>query len=302
MASPKSDSFNAMTKFYYTLFNLLALTLIIYTGVDAFYRIVRAQLTQFNVEKIVTDGIPDQKEHRNPPSSHYRVIGERHLLGSLEKAPEPPKAPQIETLEPTSLKVALLGTVAGDQSSSVAVIEETDKRKQGLFKVGDSVKNAIVKVILRGKVVLRVGEKDEILTMEDSSAKKAMTGRGGRTPSPSVPLPEPSSEPEEATIALSRAEVEASLKDVNALLSQVRIRPHFRDGKADGLSIQQIQKDSIFSRLGLINGDIVQGVDDQMIQSPDDIISVYSRLESGSEVSLKINRRGKQKTINYVFE
>ncbi|MCJ7593474.1 MAG: hypothetical protein MUO52_01715, partial [Desulfobacterales bacterium] len=154
-----------MAKFYYTLFNLVALTLIVYTGVDAFYRIVRAEFTLLKADKTVTVGLPDPKEYKNPASSHYRVISERNLFGSLEKAPEPANTPQIETLEPTSLKVALLGTVAGDQKSAVAVIEETDKRKQGLFRVGDSVQNAIVKMILRGKVVLRVGEKDEILTM-----------------------------------------------------------------------------------------------------------------------------------------
>ena len=92
------------------------------------------------------------------------------------------------------------------------------------------------------------------------------------------------------------------MKDVNALLSKVRIRPHFKNGKADGLAVYQIQKDSIFSNLGLRDGDIVQGVDDTAIQSPDDIISVYRKLESGSQLSIKINRRGQEKTLNYVIE
>ena len=284
-----------MAKFYYTLFNLVALTLIVYTGVDAFYRIVRAELTLLKGDKTVTVGLPDPKEYKNPPSSHYRVISERNLFGSLEKAPEPAKTPQIETLEPTSLKVALLGTVAGDQRSAVAVIEETDKRKQGLFRVGDSVQNAIVKMILRGKVVLRVGEKDEILTMAEPSSKKKST-RG-------KPSPQPRPEPEEdKAITISRAEIEKNLKDVNTLLSQARIRPHFKDGKADGLAVYQIQKDSVLSTLGLRDGDIVQGVDDVVIQSPDDIISVYRKLESGSEISIKINRKGQDKTLNYVIE
>ena len=284
-----------MAKFYYTLFNLVALTLIVYTGVDAFYGIVRAEFTLLKGDKTVTVGLPDPKEYKNPPSSHYRVINERNLFGSLEKAPEPAKTSQIETLEPTSLKVALLGTVAGDQKSAVAVIEETDKRKQGLFRVGDSVQNAIVKMILRGKVVLRVGEKDEILTMAEPSSTKTST-RG-------KPSPQPRPEPEEdKAITISRAEIEKNLKDVNTLLSQARIRPHFKDGKADGLAVYQIQKDSVLSTLGLRDGDIVQGVDDVVIQSPDDIISVYRKLESGSDISIKINRKGQDKTLNYVIE
>jgi len=284
-----------MGKLYYTLFNFLALTLIVYTGVDAFYRIVRAEITLLKADTTVTAGLPESRDTMTPPASAYRVIGVRNLFGSVEKAAAPAKTPEIETLEPTTLKVVLLGTVAGDQGSAVAVIEETDKRKQGLFRVGDSVQNAIVKMILRGKVVLRVGERDEILNMAEPSSVRA---RGaGRE------LPQRSEEPaEDQAISVSRAEIENGMKDVNALLSKVRIRPHFKNGKADGLAVYQIQKDSIFSNLGLRDGDIVQGVDDTAIQSPDDIISVYRKLESGSQLSIKINRRGQEKTLNYVIE
>lgn len=284
-----------MAKLYYTLFNLLAFTLIVYAGVDAFYRMVRAELTLLKADKTVSVNLPDPKEYKNPPPGHYGVITERNLFGSLDKAPEPAKTTRIETLEPTTLKVVLLGTVAGDQGSAIAVIEETDKRKQGLFRVGDSVQNAVVKMILRGKVVLRVGEKDEILTMEEPSSSK--TGKGGRA---SLQLP---AEPEaELRMSISRAEIEKNLKDVNALLSQARIRPHFKEGKANGLAVYQIKKDSIFSRLGLRDGDIVEAVDDAAIQSPDDIISLYQKLESGSQLSVRINRRGQEKTLNLVIE
>ncbi|MEJ2723972.1 MAG: type II secretion system protein GspC [Deltaproteobacteria bacterium] len=287
-----------MNKFYYILFNLAALFAIIYGGVDAFYRIVRAELMQVHVDQIVVEGAPHDKDYSNPPLSQYRVIDERNLFGLPEKGLEAVKEPEIETLEPTSLKLALLGTAAGDPESAVAVIRELDKNREGLFREGDSVQDAVVRKILRGRVVLRVGEKDEILTMEESQAKKSQakerTGGSSR--------PRLVSEGEEGTIRLSRSELDSSLQNVNTLLSQVRIRPHFKDGRADGLAIHQIRSGSIFSRLGLRNGDIVQGIDDRRIQSPADIISVYRRLESGSPISLTINRRGQEKTLNYVFE
>jgi general secretion pathway protein C len=287
-----------MKKFYYTLFNLAAISAIIYGGVDAFYRIVRAELMQVHVDQIVMERVPIEKGYRNPPLNQYRVIEERNLFGLPEKAPEPVKEAEIETLEPTSLKLALLGTAAGHPESAVAVIREIDKNREGLFREGDSVQDAIVRKILRGRVILRVGDKDEILTMEESSSKKDREREKAAGP----PGPRALMEGEEGTITLSRSELDSSLQNVNTLLSQVRIRPHFKDGRADGLAIHQIKQGSIFSRLGLRNGDIVQGIDDRRIQSPADIISVYKRLESGSPISLTINRRGQQKTLNYVFE
>jgi general secretion pathway protein C len=152
-----------MAKLYSTIFNLVALFVAIYIGVDLFYRLVGAQLIYGDTEEIVIEQAPQVKNRKRPPLKDFRVVMDRNIFGSKEKAAEGIKPTDIETLEPTTLKVALLGTV----------IEETDKRKQGLYRVGDSVQDAIVKMILRGKVVLRVGDKDEILTMEESSSRRA---------------------------------------------------------------------------------------------------------------------------------
>jgi len=187
--------------------------------------------------------------------------------------------------------------VTGDQQSAVAVIEETDKRKQGLYKVGDSIQNAVLKMILRGKVVLRVDDKDEILTMEESAKRaSAEEARKPRTASRRgfSRLPRRA-----ATITVRRTDIEKYLSNINTVLSQVRIRPHFEDGEANGLALSNIKANSIFAKLGLRDGDIVKGVDNRPITSPDDILSFYKSLKSGSEMSLQIDRRGRERTINY---
>jgi general secretion pathway protein C len=285
-----------MAKLYSTLFNLVALFVAIYIGVDLFYRVMGAKLTNVNTNEIVIDQSPRTRNNRMPPLKDFRVVLDRNIFGSEDKATEGIKSTDLEALEPTSLKLALLGTVAGTQQSAVAVIEETDKRKQGLYRVGDSVQDAIVKMILRGKVVLRVGDKDEILTMEESSSRRAAeeeasSARRGRRPS--------SASRRGASITVRRSDVQDALKNINTLLSQVRIRPHFKDGKADGLAISNIKGGSIFARLGLRDGDIVQGVNNRPIRSPDDIVSFYNKLTSASSMSLQINRRGQGRTINY---
>jgi general secretion pathway protein C len=286
-----------MAKLYTTIFNLVALFVAIYIGVDLFYRVVGAQLIYGDTEEIVVEQAPRVENRRRPPLKDFRVVMDRNIFGSKEKAAEGIKATDLETLEPTSLKVALLGTVTGSQQNAVAVIEETDKRKQGLYRVGDSVQDAIVKMILRGKVVLRVGDKDEILTMEESSSRRRASSKQEASPSRRR---RPSRAPGRgASITLRRSDVQDALKNINTLLSQVRIRPHFKDGKADGLALSNIKGDSIFAKLGLRDGDVVRGVNDRPIRSPDDILSFYKNLRSESRMSLQINRRGQERTINY---
>jgi len=279
-----------MTKLFYTILNIVALSLVVYIGVDTFYRVVSSELKGVNTKEIVMEPLPNAEESKRSPLSSFQVITERNLFGSLDKASKDVNEEEIEALEPTSLKIALLGTVTGDEQNAFAVIEETDKRKQGLYKIGDSVQNATVKTILREKVVLRVGTKDEILTMEESAASRREKVRG------------PSKTAERGnTITVSRKDIQSSLKDINKLMSEVRIRPHFKDGESDGLSVSRIKGGSVFSKLGLRNGDIVQKINGEPINSPDEVLALYEKLKSGSRVSLEVTRKGEPKTMNYRF-
>ena len=279
-----------MTKLFYTILNIVALSLVVYIGVDTFYRVVSSELKGVNTKEIVMEQLPNVEESKRSPLSSFKVITERNLFGSLDKASKDVNEEEIEELELTSLKIALLGTVTGNEQNAFAVIEETDKRKQGLYKIGDSVQNATVKKILREKVVLRVGTKDEILTMEESAASRRDKGRG---PSKSTGRG--------STITVNRKDIQSSLKDINKLMSEVRIRPHFKDGQSDGLSVSRIKGGSIFSKLGLRNGDIVQKINGEPINSPDEVLALYEKLKSGSRVSLEVTRKGEPKTMNYRF-
>ena len=280
-----------MSKYYQTIFNLFALAVIIFISVELFYMIIRVQLKNVKTQDIMTHHITNVESQKRPSFNYYRPIMKRNIFGSKEDVSKEMRSEEIENLQPTSLKLALLGTVSGNQQNNFAVIEEMSKKKQALYKVGDSVQGAIVKKILRGKVILRVKEKDEILTIEEGAALKGKE---------KLPSPETTSKGD--TIMVSRSAVQQSMKNVHNLLSQVRIRPYFRNGKADGLSITNIRSGSFFSKLGLKNGDIVQGIDGRIIKSPDDVLEMYNRFKLGSQVALQIMRNNEQKIINYTFE
>jgi general secretion pathway protein C len=288
-----------MPRRYHTIFNLLALSIIIYIGVDIFYTLVGASLRQRDTKTSVARHIPDEKGQPKLPFDHYQSIMGRNLFGSTDAIAQEDKEEDIEALEPTTLKLALLGTVSGSSRNTYAVIEETNKRKQGLFKVGDSIQDAVIKSIQRGVVVLKVGDKVEKLTMDEAAARSTGPKKGRVSSRPRSPREEGPGRT--ITVRVSRSDVEASLKDINQLLTQARVRPHFKDGKPDGLAINRIKKGSFFSKLGLRDGDIVQAIDNTSIRSPDDILALYKKLKSGSGVGIQINRKGQQQTINFTF-
>lgn len=279
-----------MSRLYQIILNLFALTMIVFLSVDILYIIIRAQLTKVDTQEIIIHHVPDIKGHGKPPLDYYRTIITRDIFGSGEEVTQEIEAEKIEDLQTTTLKLALLGTVSGNQQNAFAVIEEINKKKQGLYRVGDSVQGALIKKILRGKVILRVRDRDEILTIEEAAALRTKKEYLG-------------SEPVEkgTTVMVSRSDVQESITNIHQLLSQVRIMPHFKDGRADGLSITNIKAGSFFEKLGLENGDIVQGIDGRSIKTPDDMLKAYKKFRLGSQVALQLERNNEQRIINYKF-
>ena len=290
------------------LLNIAFITLAAYLGVDALYKTMSAGLDFEDAAQAAVHQSVTRKEALARPISDYAAIEKRNLFKTGD-AVKPLSKPQplqtLEDLKQTELKLRLWGTVTGDRERAYAVIEDEKKREQNLFRQGDTLQGATVKQILREKIVLTVNGKDEILSMEKPPAgntrlSRAMPTAGG-APSPFAQAAE-SGAAGSQRIALERAEVEDALNNVNSLMRQARIRPHFKDGKPDGLTLSRIQRDSIFTKLGLRTGDVIVGVDGQEIESVDDALKFYNNLKSSPSVQLQIRRRGQLHNIDYAIE
>jgi len=308
------------------LFNLLALFVIMYIVVDTFYSIVGIQLHRVGGQQAVM--LDDAAGAAAQPriTATYDMIVARNIFGATEKAEPAPVEEKvveeevIDSLEETTLQLSLLGTIAGDAASARAIILDQKSRTQDIYRVGDSVQGAEIRQILRGKIVLRQGEKDEILTMAEATPgppvassvpdvrsrriNRGVRARPLREP-PVTPGDQPeagsaeSGEVEEEVIPVAQEELQSSINNLNELMTQVRIRPYFRGGKPEGLIVSQIQGNSIFDKLGLMNGDVIASVNGQPMNSPEEAFQLYNSLNSGAQVSIEITRRGQKKMLTY---
>ena len=162
-----------MTKYAFTFLNLLFIGAIVYTGVSGFYLFTEANIASLEPSAVDNTRISVSQTQRRQPLSHYNPISERNLFKTQTDNDNTPVAVNVETLEQTSLNLKLWGTVTGTDKEAFAVIEEAGNRQQNLYRIGDTVENATVKMILREKVVLSVNGKDEVLEIE-----KAVGGAG----------------------------------------------------------------------------------------------------------------------------
>lgn len=223
-----------------------------------------------------------------PALDDFRIVWERNLFGTVVRAGEDRREIDVTGLKPTRLNLVLLGTVSDDAGGGFAVIEEKDKKKQDLYRIGDTVASARVVRILRGVVVLRVGSDDEVLSMEEPR-EPGPEGQGQEASKASV-------------VSVKKSDIDTALGDMSKILTEARIRPYFTAGKADGFLITRITPGSLFQQMGLENGDIIQGVNNQTLESPERLLELYKGLKDGSEITLNLKRRGNEETLKYVFK
>jgi len=287
-------------KTLFTCLNLTCLTIAIFFCVKIIYRQIETStfmipdLSQKMDTKVQSLEPEDKK---NLSDAQTRSIIDRNLFKASispaisqdknEKSSADLDPENATNLARTKLNLKLWGTVAGIGSLSFAVIQEEPGIPQALYHEGDSVAGAIIKKILRSSVILNHNNENQLLEMETTIER----------PQGKAPILEQENTPSNLTI--ERSTIEDAMNNMDTLMKQVRMRPHFSNGQPDGLLIYGIKENTLFNKMGLKNGDIIMGVDNREINSIDEAMSLYQGLRQASNTSIKLKRRGKIKEINY---
>jgi len=282
-----------------TILILAAIAVVLYLVVDIAYLILELSAPPAETRQQEAPG-PAAADVTKDPVEAYAVIVERNLFRTTDR-PIVADAMDPGMLETTSLPLDLYGTIAGEDGRGYAIIEERDKKKQRLYKVGDRVAGAAIVKILRNAVVLRVGESDQVLK------KKEIATRGSnRLPAaaPPGPAPAPGAAPRPQARP-PQAPPPGSPSDLASLLTQARVTPHVTagsSGRPDGVVINEIQPGSLFENVGLVNGDVIQEVNGRAVTGVADLVAMYRDLKPGLNLSVKVTRAGRQVVLNHTVQ
>ncbi len=278
----------------FTILNLLFITAMAYYLVDSGYNNLIPQNLILPDQTIYNIDTNSKNQGQNRPvidKNLTNTIVKRNLF-KVEIEPEPDtnidtKAKETEILEPTTLKLVLWGTVTG-QDNVYAVIEDKKVRKQALYQIDDLIQGAKVKKILRNQVILTFQGKDQLLEIQTGSKNVSKSGNFQK----------------KTTIApaLENRDFghDISVPDnLNSMMRQIKFRPHFSDGQADGLMAYGIRPNSVFRKIGLRNGDIIKEINGTPIISKDDVSQLFADIELEDNLKLTLFRRGKIKELSY---
>lgn len=152
---------------------LAVIALLVYAGVTLWYDQVE--------ERLQVQKAPEQKERsvtpapeENPPApaeDDYRIILSRNIFRALLEAGDhsgqSALGDDLDDLEETKLRLVLLGTVTGGKDDARAIIRDEKTKLEDLYQTGSEIQGAIIGRISRGKVVLQVNGREEILTIKE---------------------------------------------------------------------------------------------------------------------------------------
>ncbi len=234
----------------------------------------------------------------------------------LPKEPEvkEPTTPTVDLNAPpvrSSLRLKLLGTLlAALAEYSVASIQDVVTLKSQTYMVGDKIQSAEVLEIERARVIILNNNRREFIdgTPGDGSAVAyapptlpvvaAKTGNGD--PPPSVALGNSIKPTSENEYEVPRAEIDKTLSNLNDVAMQARIVPAFKDGVAQGFKLFSIRPDSIYTKIGIQNGDVIKRINGYDLNSPEKALEIYSKLKEASRIDIEVERNGAsvRKTYN----
>ena len=299
-----------MIKKTLAIINIALVTAAIFMGVNIFYAVATAPLE----EEMLLAELSTRPDSRDSPRNihgpdsqgereydHYQAIAGRDLFRTKTAETRAPEVVEtdIEDLEKTGLQLRLWGTITGDgEGAAYAVIEDTSRRRQPqhLYREGENIGDAVIKKILRERVVLTVDGSDEVLEMEEMLDHARARQTGSQTGRMRASGLESESEQE---FSIDRDRVEEALADVGNLMRQVRVRPYFEDGNPQGVLLSGVRRNSIFEDMGLQSGDVIRGINGNPIRSVDDAMELYQGLRSERDIQVQIQRDGSIQTISY---
>lgn len=183
----------------------------------------------------------------------------------------------------------LIGTIEGAQFAG-AILE--DKTGQAFYRLNQKLPDDSVLVkVMRDKASVRRPD-GVIVTIQVEDNMKIVTQQplmGGSTVRKLG----------EGRFVVDQKEVVASTENLGQLLTQARALPYQENGKTVGFRISEITPGSIYEKIGLQNGDVIQRVNAQDVNDPARFFQLYEGLRNERSIAIDLLRGGQRQTLTY---
>lgn len=302
-----------MFKKFIWLFNLVAIALcVIFVG--------RAAASFLILATLPGDGPPMPRRSVGPQevtpqqgTKDIEAVLARNIFCStcapVSLTPDKKEKQAGTTPQRSSLNMQLLATMVAPNDSewSMAVIRDNADAKRGvrIYKRGDTLPlgGAIVAQVVTGRVYFVISKRIEFL--DATSAPPPPVAATAQVEPVSDPISGLERDIDKGVrCSGSLCEVDKSLIDkvlanTTALATWARFMPSIKDNKPNGFKLYAIRPGSIFAKIGMQNADLIKAINGLDMSTPDRALEAYTKLKTASHLTVLIERRGQNMTLDY---
>jgi general secretion pathway protein C len=250
------------------------------------------------------------------PDRLYRLIGVEPPRAAEDGGAAAPQAGPQNCADPgarpvkSNLRLQLVAGVLAERPQwSLATITDLNSRENRVVGVGDEIQGARLVGVERVRedrdatgngfkvvaVICNAGTKEYVDFDAGTGAPEVAAPSIGVSPVPGRPAGAPVegvTKVADNKYEVSRNTIDSALTNMSALATQARIVPSFKNGVANGFKLFSIQPGSLYSSIGIENGDVIQRINGYEINSPDKALELYQRLKESSHVTIELERAG----------
>lgn len=253
-----------------------------------------------------------------PDTTSFNPILERNVFdstavqttfSSAEEAGSDEPVDMSGPAVPTTLGIKLISTFSvgeGIDDRSSCIIS-SGKGEGDIYTVGDEKEFApdtrVVR-ILYNRVEFSHKGRLEFVELEDFTkgvamnvppARDAVEETGGAKDRKEAGAVEKKGE---GSFVIDRAEIDDAIANLDKLYTQIRAVPHFSGGKPDGLKLLSVKPASVFSKLGLVRGDILKRINGMELDIKRGL-EIFNQLKNEQRITVDLERRGSVQTFEY---
>jgi len=213
--------------------------------------------------------------------------------GQLTAVVNAPAAAQAAAPATAPADLMLLGTAVGSFRETFALVRNTTKQEERVFRLGDMVFDAgrLVEVTRERAFIVVGGKKVELLTPLTPPAAPAQPA----TPQGGVTVANVGG----GNFVIDQRALNAALDNPAQAMTDARLLPSQKDGKVEGFRVSEVKPNGVFAMVGMKNGDILLRLNDFPVDSPDKALQSFIALKGQSKLKLDLIRDGQPTTFNY---
>jgi len=192
----------------------------------------------------------------------------------------------------SSLAIKLLGTVVAGRQSA-ALLQSKPGAIEEVYHIGEAIMpGVILQDVESTRILIGVSGRREIIMLDESEPLNTL-------PFQPISARKPGIHSGVQHLGISRSMLNREMQNMARLMTQARLTPQSGSGKPNGFLISEIVAGSIFQRIGLHNGDIIQSVNDMSLSNADQTVAILKVLKENRHVEVALWRKERLLRLQY---